>query len=162
MSRPCSPRRCWKEYCQRNVRIAVQAAVGDGSEPRRLVVGTLAMLPPNEEAIFPQALIYSGHAKGPSACRRNRRDVPARPVPVRHAVLRMVDFHEPLRGRHVCGRARAGSFSFPSPLKTRIVDIVRPRSSVERQARALCVELARATGAKPMHWRTVEPPARLA
>jgi hypothetical protein len=30
-------------------------------------------------------------------------------------------------------------------------------SKVERQARALCVELARVTGGRPMHWRTVGP-----
>ena len=33
-----------------------------------------------------------------------------------------------------------------------------PRAShVERQARALCVELARVTDSRPMHWRTVAP-----
>ena len=31
------------------------------------------------------------------------------------------------------------------------------RSEVERQARALCVELARVTGGRVMQWRTVEP-----
>jgi hypothetical protein len=30
------------------------------------------------------------------------------------------------------------------------------QSEVERQARAVCVELARVTGAKVMQWRTVE------
>ena len=28
---------------------------------------------------------------------------------------------------------------------------------VERQARAVCVELARVTNSRPMHWRTVGP-----
>jgi hypothetical protein len=28
---------------------------------------------------------------------------------------------------------------------------------IERRARAVCVELARATGSRPMHWRTVGP-----
>jgi hypothetical protein len=32
-----------------------------------------------------------------------------------------------------------------------------PRASqVERQSRALCVELARVTNSRPMHWRTVD------
>ena len=31
------------------------------------------------------------------------------------------------------------------------------QSEVERQVRALCVELARVTGARVMQWRTVEP-----
>jgi hypothetical protein len=31
------------------------------------------------------------------------------------------------------------------------------QSKVERQARAVCVELARATDSRPIHWRTVGP-----
>ena len=32
-----------------------------------------------------------------------------------------------------------------------------PVSKAEKQARALCHELARVTGDRPMHWRTVGP-----